>query len=353
MPTSYFHHPRIYLSGLDARAALLVVNALKEMADQGRTIVATIHQPSSTVFDMFDDLLLLKKGGEVVYHGELGDSSASLISYFEGLGATPISLGENPSTWMLNQLNKQAITNSEGETESIDFAKAWKKSEECQALQDELDQMKAERDEALQIKSEMKYAQPWFVRDRLMTLRAIKIYWRSPGYNLSRLTVTVAIALLLGSMFIPSCNNEVFSEAEVQRYVSFGFGVEGYFLFHSARDSWLIFYFYFSCSSFGAVYIGFIIIGQLSITSIIPVTISIRDMFYRHESAGMLSSRSVIAGLLVAELPFIAVMSLSFPVIFLALIGMPNDGIKGEALRGLWVFMYFGLNTAIYSYIGE
>ena len=111
MPTSYFYLPRIYLSGLDARAALLVVNALKEMADQGRTIVATIHQPSSTVFDMFDDLLLLKKGGEVVYHGELGGSSASLISYFEGLGAAPISLGENPSTWMLNQLNKFLVCN--------------------------------------------------------------------------------------------------------------------------------------------------------------------------------------------------------------------------------------------------
>jgi len=49
-------HLPAQLTGLDARAALLVVNALRKMADQGRTIVATIHQPSSTVFDMFDDL---------------------------------------------------------------------------------------------------------------------------------------------------------------------------------------------------------------------------------------------------------------------------------------------------------
>ena len=103
----------------------------------------------------------------------------------------------------------------------------------------------------------------------------------------------------------------------------------------------------------GAVYIAFIIIGQLSITSIIPVTISIRDMFYRHESAGMLSSRSVIAGLLVAELPFIAVISIAFPVLFLTLLGLPNEGIQGFALRGFGVYLYFGLNTAIYSYIGE
>ena len=40
-------------SGLDARAALLVMKGLRKMCDTGRTIVATIHQPSSAVFDMF------------------------------------------------------------------------------------------------------------------------------------------------------------------------------------------------------------------------------------------------------------------------------------------------------------
>ena len=205
------------LTGLDARAALLVVNALRKMADQGRTIVATIHQPSSTVFDMFDDLLLLKKGGEVVYHGELGVCSSTLISYFEGLGSTRICLGENPSTWMLNQLNKKAITNAEGETESIDFAKAWKKSENYQSLQDELGELVAGRDEVLHIKYDKTFAQPWHQRDKLMIRRALKIYWRSPGYNLSRVAMTVAIALLLGSMFIPIRAEKVFSETQMNR----------------------------------------------------------------------------------------------------------------------------------------
>ena len=67
-------------SGLDARAALLVMNALRKICDTGRTVVATIHQPSSAVFDMFDDLLLLKKGGKVVYFGELGLCSCNLVT---------------------------------------------------------------------------------------------------------------------------------------------------------------------------------------------------------------------------------------------------------------------------------
>ena len=46
-------------SGLDARAALLVMSALRRIANTGRTIVATIHQPSSTIFDMFGKYTLV------------------------------------------------------------------------------------------------------------------------------------------------------------------------------------------------------------------------------------------------------------------------------------------------------
>jgi hypothetical protein len=104
---------------------------------------------------------------------------------------------------------------------------------------------------------------------------------------------------------------------------------------------------------FGVVYISFIIIGQLLITSIIPVTISIRDMYYRHAAAGMLGSRSVMAGLLAAELPFIAAISLFFPVIFLALFNMPQGNLWQHFIRGVFFYFFFGMNTAIYSYVGK
>jgi ABC-type multidrug transport system ATPase subunit len=84
-------------SGLDSRGALLVMRAMKRICDTGRTICATIHQPSSAVFEMFDDLLLLKKGGNVIFFGELGEQSCKLIEYFEGHGASPIEFGENPA----------------------------------------------------------------------------------------------------------------------------------------------------------------------------------------------------------------------------------------------------------------
>jgi ABC-type multidrug transport system ATPase subunit len=40
-------------SGLDARSAHLVARTLRSISDSGRTVVATIHQPSSAVFGMF------------------------------------------------------------------------------------------------------------------------------------------------------------------------------------------------------------------------------------------------------------------------------------------------------------
>lgn len=45
--------------------------------------VCTIHQPSIDIFEAFDELLLLKRGGRTIYCGPLGKQSVDLVSYFE------------------------------------------------------------------------------------------------------------------------------------------------------------------------------------------------------------------------------------------------------------------------------
>ncbi|KAJ4838001.1 hypothetical protein Tsubulata_027880 [Turnera subulata] len=52
--------------------------------DTGRTVVCTIHQPSIDIFESFDVLFLLKKGGQEIHAGPLGHNSAHLIQCFEG-----------------------------------------------------------------------------------------------------------------------------------------------------------------------------------------------------------------------------------------------------------------------------
>jgi ABC-type multidrug transport system ATPase subunit len=58
-------------SGLDSFMAMSVVEVLRDMAQSGRTIICTIHQPSSEVFSIFDQLLLMADG-RVAYLGKLG-----------------------------------------------------------------------------------------------------------------------------------------------------------------------------------------------------------------------------------------------------------------------------------------
>ena len=50
-------------SGLDARAASVVMRTVRRIGSDGRTVIATIHQPSQLIFYSFDKLLLMKRGG--------------------------------------------------------------------------------------------------------------------------------------------------------------------------------------------------------------------------------------------------------------------------------------------------
>lgn len=70
-------------SGLDARAAAIVMRTVRNTVDTGRTVVCTIHQPSIDIFEAFDELLLLKRGGQVIYSGPLGRNSHKVIEYYE------------------------------------------------------------------------------------------------------------------------------------------------------------------------------------------------------------------------------------------------------------------------------
>jgi ABC-type multidrug transport system ATPase subunit len=70
-------------SGLDARAAAIVMRTVRNTVDTGRTVVCTIHQPSIDIFEAFDELLLMKRGGQVIYSGQLGRNSWKVVEYFE------------------------------------------------------------------------------------------------------------------------------------------------------------------------------------------------------------------------------------------------------------------------------
>ncbi|KAK3205238.1 hypothetical protein Dsin_019284 [Dipteronia sinensis] len=86
-------------SGLDSASAFFVVEILKNVAHSGRTVISAIHQPSSEVFALFDDLFLLS-GGETVYFGE-----AKLATKFFAEAGFPCPSRRNPSDHFLQCIN--------------------------------------------------------------------------------------------------------------------------------------------------------------------------------------------------------------------------------------------------------
>lgn len=84
-------------SGLDSTTSLAIVRSLKKMTQLGITIVMVIHQPRQSLISLFDDVLLLGRGGRTVYLG----SAHRMSPYFEGLGFKK-PLHENPADWYVD-----------------------------------------------------------------------------------------------------------------------------------------------------------------------------------------------------------------------------------------------------------
>ncbi|OEL38953.1 ABC transporter G family member 22 [Dichanthelium oligosanthes] len=86
-------------SGLDSTTALRIVQLLHDIAEDGKTVITTIHQPSSRLFHKFDKLILLGKGS-LLYFGKASEA----MPYFQSIGCTPL-ITMNPAEFLLDLAN--------------------------------------------------------------------------------------------------------------------------------------------------------------------------------------------------------------------------------------------------------
>lgn len=178
-------------SGLDSQSSWTIILILRKLADNGQAILATIHQPSAMLFEQFDSILLLAKGGRTTYFGPLGRDCQAVTSYFENHGARGCSPDENPAEYILG-----VIANS-----SHDWPTIWTSSEPCQELQRQVlgDNKKSSNDQS--ISDEGEFALSFFQQFHHVFLRVAQQYWRSPGYIYAKVQFGFLASLFIGFTF--------------------------------------------------------------------------------------------------------------------------------------------------------
>lgn len=167
-------------SGLDSQSSWAIVAFLRKLADHGQAVLSTIHQPSSILFQQFDRLLFLAKGGRTVYFGNIGDNSRTLLDYFEHHGARKCGEEENPAEFMLEIVGAGASGKSKQ-----DWHEVWKGSQEAKDVQTELDRLhkeKAAEPVAGGAEKEQEFAMPFTTQVIYVTQRVFAQYYRTPSY---------------------------------------------------------------------------------------------------------------------------------------------------------------------------
>jgi ABC-type multidrug transport system ATPase subunit len=188
-------------SGLDSQSAWSIVRFMRKLADSGQAILCTIHQPSSVLFEQFDRLLLLMKGGKTVYFGDIGDHSHKVIDYFESKGAFPCPPDANPAEYILDVIGAGATARVD-----CDWNEVWTQSVEHKESLGEIQALKNDYAAEAAIDQsheslESGFAVPWLSQYRAVQSRLYLHYWRNPTYVMGKLFLNVVAGLFIGFTF--------------------------------------------------------------------------------------------------------------------------------------------------------
>ncbi|GMF41183.1 unnamed protein product [Phytophthora lilii] len=314
-------------SGLDAHSAKVIMDGVRKVADSGRTIVCTIHQPSSDVFFLFDSLLLLKRGGEMVFFGELDNAQPDerecghLIDYFEAIPEVArLPEGQNPATWMLECIGAGVAAAAENSTAnsaaSINFVEHFRESPEQAALIGSMEQPGVAipaPGEVGELNFSNKRAATPSTQLRVLVGRFMTMYWRTPSYNLTRFIVAVGLGSVFGLVLV---NGEYTTYQGLNAAV----GV----IFMTTQYNGI------------AAYVG-----------ALPFTAHERAPYYRERASQTYNALWYFVGATVAEIPYVFFSGFLFTVLFYPLMGFTS------VTTGVLYWLNLSLFVLMQTYLGQ
>ncbi|KAJ5248081.1 hypothetical protein N7524_012041 [Penicillium chrysogenum] len=296
----------LFLDEPTRQSSWAICSFLRKLAEHGQAVLCTIHQPSAMLFQQFDQLLFLARGGKTVYFGPVGENSSTMLEYFESNGARKCADDENPAEYMLGIVN--AGQNNKGQ----DWYDVWKQSDESKQVQTEIDRIHKEKehqppsaDDSAQSHSE--FAMPFMFQLSQVTYRVFQQYWRMPSYILAKWGLGIVSGLFIG------------------------------FSFYSAKTSLqgmqtVIYSLFMICTIFSSL-----------AQQIMPVFVSQRSLYEgRERPSKSYSWKAFLIANIIVEIPFMVVMGvLTYASYFYAVVGVPSSLTQGTVLLFCIIFFIY------------
>ncbi|CAN0433874.1 unnamed protein product [Ascophyllum nodosum] len=308
-------------SGLDSFMAEAVVTKLRVLAESGRTVVATIHQPSSQVFSLFSHLHLLAEG-KTIFCGPLDQARA----HFDAIGH-PCPSFYNPADHYIMVMSRDPAQPQESERRILAAAEGYRKSSAYEQVKaklsvaDGIEETK-ESDHSASAKKtsggHKAYQASWATQARHtrgaspateVYKRTIIMYRREPVLTKARLAQTIVVSVLVGLIFLQLGNTqtEVQSKMGVMFFVAINQGI----------------------------------LGTIGVLQVFPNEMPV---FLREHDSGAYKVGSYFFGRTLAEIPIQVIFPALFSAIVYLLVGFP---LKAAPFFLFMLFVVLTSNAAI------
>ncbi|OJJ76293.1 hypothetical protein ASPBRDRAFT_116544 [Aspergillus brasiliensis CBS 101740] len=264
-------------SGLDSSASFEVISYVKEMAVANNLIIiASIHQPSTTTFQLFDKLLLLSSG-KTCYFGPVTE----VPTYFDNIGY-PLPTNTNPAEFILDLVSSDFIgsTHAMSKDQVQRIHTSWADSPNVSALREQVSQrtMLSEKQTAKTDMDEL--SRPGFLSITLTLLHRsfIKSYRDVVAYGI-RIVMYLGLAIMMGTVWLRLHTEQSY----IQPFINAIF--------------------------FGSAFMSFMAVAY------VPAFIEDRMTFIKERANGLYGALPFIVSNFIIGLPFLFLISLLFSII--------------------------------------